>query len=43
MGLMKIHVGKTYAEKEAAKLKWHLWFAWFPVRIGEHLHVFEKG
>lgn len=31
---MRFNCGPTYEEKLAAKEKWRIWFAWYPVRIG---------
>lgn len=31
---MKINCGPTKEERISALMKWHAWFAWFPVRIG---------
>ena len=45
---MKIDCGLSRDEKIKAKEKWHLWFAWHPVRVG-HRHcrwlenVWRKG
>jgi len=33
---MKWDCGPTYSEWYEARQKWHLWFAWHPVRIGSH-------
>ena len=38
---MKFNCGKrTYAQRKKARQKalkhWHKWFAWYPVRLGEH-------
>lgn len=26
----------AYEQLQAAREQWHSWFAWFPVRLGEH-------
>lgn len=31
---MKFDCGPTSEEKDAARSEWHVWFAWFPVRVG---------
>jgi hypothetical protein len=31
---MKWDCGPTWVDEVAAKEKWHLWFAWHPVRVG---------
>ncbi len=31
---MKFDCGPTWQERVAAKEKWHIWFAWHPVRLG---------
>lgn len=30
---MKLNCGPTYAERVAASMEWHDWFAWHPVRM----------
>lgn len=30
---MRFNCGPTLQEKIAAKEQWHIWFAWFPVRV----------
>jgi len=32
---MKFNCGPTYREKIEQKEKWHVWFAWYPIRIGQ--------
>ncbi len=33
---MKFDCGKTWEERHNFLTKWHLWFAWHPVRVGSH-------
>ena len=33
---MKIDCGPSWKTKFEAKKKWHVWFAWRPVRVGEN-------
>ena len=33
---MKFDCGPSYSEKCKAKEQWHDWFAWYPIRVGEH-------
>ena len=33
---MRLDLGLSFAEREADKEKWHLWFAWYPVRVWRH-------
>jgi hypothetical protein len=33
---MKWDCGETWGEKKARLGKWHLWFAWRPVRVADH-------
>jgi hypothetical protein len=33
---MRWDCGLTWEEKKEAKERWHLWFAWHPVRLGPH-------
>lgn len=33
---MKWDCGETLGEKIAREKEWHLWFAWYPVRVGPH-------
>lgn len=33
---MKLNCGISYAAKIRRLEDWHLWFAWKPVRVGEH-------
>jgi hypothetical protein len=33
---MKFDCGPTWQEKFDAKKRWHLWFAWHPVRLASH-------
>lgn len=32
---MKFNCGMTYAEYEERLQRWHLWFAWHPVRVAK--------
>lgn len=31
---MKFNCGRSWEEKAEAIMKWHRWFAWFPVTVG---------
>jgi hypothetical protein len=33
---MKLTCGPTYYEKQVAKKEWHLWYAWYPVRLPDN-------
>lgn len=33
---MKFDCGESWLVKKARLERWHPWFAWFPVRIGNH-------
>lgn len=33
---MRFACGKAAAVRAAKKLEWHRWFAWRPVRVGQH-------
>lgn len=33
-GGMRLNCGHSYGVKVRAKHRWHVWFAWFPVRVG---------
>lgn len=38
---MKFAAGPSWAERHVAKLDWHRWFAWHPVRIDSRWHWLE--
>lgn len=33
---MKFDCGPSYQTKTKLKESWHDWFAWYPVRLGDH-------
>ncbi len=38
---MRFNCGPTWEDFRAARELWHPWFAWYPVRIGQHCYWLE--
>lgn len=33
---MRFDCGETHEERRKRLTQWHRWFAWFPVKVGDH-------
>lgn len=45
---MKFNCGPTWNDEKKQKEEWHLWFAWYPIKIKSHdcrwlENIYRKG